>query len=93
VAFRIFAAVPRIILDQHVNEVISVFERGLSAENESEKLWALKGSVAFLTATDRQSRERATGLMTAMLNVRTFAISFRGTNERLDFTFAANCEP
>ncbi|KAG8908141.1 hypothetical protein FRB99_000169 [Tulasnella sp. 403] len=67
-AFRIFASVPRLILDQRVDDVVGVLERGLGAESADVQLAALKAATAFLSSTDKTGRERAARIMTPMLN-------------------------
>lgn len=70
IAFRLLANVPRLILDSPVNDIVAVLQRGLSAETTTVQLAALKASTAFLTSTDKQTRQRAADIMTTMLNVR-----------------------
>lgn len=70
IAFQIFAYVPRLILDQPVNAIIGVLERGLAGETIPIQLNALKASSAFLTTTDKDGKERGASLIAPMLNVR-----------------------
>lgn len=69
IAFQIFAYVPRLILDQPINAIIEVLERGLAAETIPIQLNALKASSAFLTATDKDGKGRGARLIAPMLNV------------------------
>ncbi|KAG8910757.1 hypothetical protein FRC01_006145, partial [Tulasnella sp. 417] len=68
IAFQIFAYVPRLILDQPVNAIIGVLERGLAGETIPIQLNALKASSAFLTTTDKDGKERGARLVAPMLN-------------------------
>ncbi|KAG9049500.1 hypothetical protein FS837_010096, partial [Tulasnella sp. UAMH 9824] len=68
IAFQIFAYVPRLILDQPVNAIIGVLERGLAGETIPIQLNALKASSAFLTTTDKDGKERGANLIAPMLN-------------------------
>ncbi|KIO21702.1 hypothetical protein M407DRAFT_217658, partial [Tulasnella calospora MUT 4182] len=68
IAFQIFAYVPRLILDQPVNAIVDVLERGLAGETIPIQLNALKASSAFLTTTDKDGKERGARLVAPMLN-------------------------
>lgn len=71
IAYRIFGSIPRLLLDQEIEEVVGVLQLGLSSDPASTKLAALEASVAFLIATDKAGRDLASQLLTPMLNVST----------------------
>jgi len=69
-AFRIFASVPQLILDQKTEEVAGVMERGLKdPQSVDVQLAALKASAAFLTTADKETQVEASHLMSSMLGV------------------------
>lgn len=69
IAYQIFSRIPRLLLDQELEEVSGALQQGLASEQEPTRLAALEASVAFLLATDKAGRDRAAALMTPMLNV------------------------
>ncbi|KIO17992.1 glycoside hydrolase family 61 protein [Tulasnella calospora MUT 4182] len=68
VTSQILAYVPRLILDQSVNVIVGVLERGLAGETIPIQLSVLKVSSAFLATTDKDGKERGARLIAPMLN-------------------------
>ncbi|KAG8854198.1 hypothetical protein FRB96_007754 [Tulasnella sp. 330] len=76
IAYQLFSRIPRLLLDQETEEVVGALQQGLSSETDvSTQQAALEASVAFLTATDKPGRDRASQLLAPMLN------SMPSTNE------------
>lgn len=74
IAYQIFSRIPRLLLDQELEEVSGALQQGLASEQEPTRLAALEASVAFLMATDKAWRDRAAALMTPMLNVSDYSL-------------------
>ncbi|KAG8887756.1 hypothetical protein FRB98_009078 [Tulasnella sp. 332] len=69
IAYQLFSRIPRLLLDQETEEVVGALQQGLSSETDvSTQQAALEASVAFLTATDKPGRDRASQLLAPMLN-------------------------
>ncbi|KAG8978874.1 hypothetical protein FRB93_010526 [Tulasnella sp. JGI-2019a] len=69
IAYQVFSRIPRLLLDQKTEQVVGALEQGLSSETPvSTQQAALEASVAFLMATDRTGRDRASRLLAPMLN-------------------------
>ncbi|KAG8968327.1 hypothetical protein FRC03_007786 [Tulasnella sp. 419] len=67
-AYRIFANVPQLIMDQDIEQVIGVLERGLADQSGPDvRLAALKASTAYLSSADKQTRAEASRLMSPAL--------------------------
>lgn len=70
IAYQLFSRIPRLLLDQETEEVVGALQQGLSSDSDSlTQQAALEASVAFLTATDKAGRDRASRLLAPMLNV------------------------
>ncbi|KAK9729082.1 importin subunit beta-3 [Basidiobolus ranarum] len=69
-AFRIFAAVPYLIADQHTDGLKGAFTTGLQdPQSVGVRVAALKASVAYMLEADTQSKNALASLMPQMLSV------------------------
>ncbi|ORY01320.1 ARM repeat-containing protein [Basidiobolus meristosporus CBS 931.73] len=69
-AYRIFAAVPYLIADQHTDGLKGAFTTGLQdPQSVGVRVAALKASVSYMLETDAQSKNALGSLMPQMLSV------------------------
>ncbi|CAO3641141.1 unnamed protein product [Cunninghamella echinulata] len=84
-AFRIFAAVPELISDQHVDALKNVFLTSLTdAESQQVRLEAMKAAAAYIIQADTNGQKALGALMPQMLDTLSPIIAARDDQTLVD---------